>query len=401
MKIFDNLLNSITEKKAVIKFSLLIFLTEFVRGAYLNFIPLYSDNILKYSVAVVGAIISAYFLAETLSKIGVGWVLDRFNNRVVLVTGLLMSLVSLYLLKFIHSPILLILDGALNGLGFAPVWLIVLGYITTFPEEKRALSMGIVYSAWLVGLGLGGVLVNFLITKSYSFALNILIILWVVCVLIGLLIKEGIKSKERKKDIKSPVSILKEFANVKYLIPGMLLQTLSITILAPIIPIYLTNPDFIGISKNQYGIALAVLGIVTVISMIVFGAYAKRVGVERLFVFGLLFTSIGIIGMGNLVSTIAVFTFGLVIGISYSAVLPSWNVIMSNNIEKENKGVMWGGFSTIEGLGRALGSLAGGIISNRFNFHFSFNVSGIIIFILSIYYLIVNNRGILKHNDIN
>ncbi len=401
MKIIDNLSNNITEKKAVIKFSLLIFLTEFVRGAYLNFIPLYSDNMLKYSVAIVGAIICAYFLAETLSKIGVGWILDRFDNRVVLVTGLIMSLVSLYLLKFIHSPVLLILDGALNGLGFAPVWLIVLGYITTFPEEKRALSMGIVYSAWLAGLGLGGVLVNFLITKSYSFALNIIIILWVFCVLIGLLIKEGIKSKERNEVTKSPISILKEFTNAKYLVPGMLLQTLSITILAPIIPIYLTNPDFIGLSKNQYGIALAVLGIVTVISMIVFGAYAKRVGVERLFIFGLLFTSVAIIGMGNLESAIAVFIFGLVIGISYSAVLPSWNVIMSNNIGKENKGVMWGGFSTIEGLGRALGSLAGGLISNRFNFHFSFNVSGIIIFVLSIFYLIINNRGILKHNDTN
>jgi len=390
-------LNKIKNNKALVKFSLLIFFTEFVRGAYLNFIPLYSDHYLDYSVDTIGAVVCAFFLAETLSQIGVGWLLDRFNNRIILVVGLIISFFSILLLKFISSPIMLILEGALFGLGFAPVWIMVLGYVSKFDEQKRAFSMGIIYSAWLSGLGLGTVLLSFLVGRGYIFALNILIVLWGICVVFGSLIKEGIRKEDGHIDAKKSLEMTyNELKTKKYLIPGLLLQTLSISVLAPIIPIYLTSNKYVGLSTDYYGIALSVIGLITVLFMGYFGSLTKKVGINKLFIYGMFLTSFSILGMGNTKLLYIIMAFGIMLAISYSAILPAWNGILANNIREDIRGIMWGSFSTIEGLGRAIGALLGGLLGKNFNLHVSFNLSATAIFTLALYYLYLNRKKTLN-----
>lgn len=393
----DSLINKIGNNKAIIKFSLLIFLTEFVRGAYLNFIPLYSDYCLNYSVDTIGAVICALFLAETVSQIGIGWLLDRFSNRIILSVGLIISFVSLVLLKFIVSPIMLILDGAMFGLGFAPVWIIVLGYVSKFDEEKRSVSMGIVYSAWLSGLGLGSVLISFLVGRGYLFALNILIILWGFGVVFGSLIKEGIQKDDGHIDVILSLKMTyNELSTKKYLIPGLLLQTLSVSILAPIVPIYLTDSKYVNLSTDQYGIALSVIGLMTVFFMAFFGSLTKKIGINNLFIYGMFITTISILGMGNTKFIYVILFFGITLAMSYSAILPAWNGILAKNIREEIRGIMWGSFSTIEGIGRGFGSLIGGLLGKNFNLHFSFNLSAVLLFILATYYICLNKKKILN-----
>ncbi|MGE5473773.1 MAG: MFS transporter [Ignavibacteriales bacterium] len=391
------IIEKIKNNKALFKFCLLIFVTEFVRGAYLNFIPLYSDHILDYSVDTIGAVVCAFFLAETLSQIGIGWLLDRFNNRIILVSGLLISFVSLLALKFITSPIMLILEGALFGLGFAPVWIIVLGYVSKFDEHKRAVSMGMVYSSWLSGLGLGSVLLSFLVGRGYLSALNVLIILWIIGVIFGALIKEGIRKEDGHINAKMSLQMTyDELKAKKFLFPGLLLQTLSVSVLLPIIPIYVTSSKYVAISTDYYGIALSVIGIMTVIFMAFFGSLTKKIGTNKLFTYGLLVTSFSIIGMGNTKMMFVILFFGIMFAISYSAILPAWNGILAKNIREEIRGIMWGSFSTIEGLGRAIGSLLGGLLGSSFNLHVSFNLSAVMLFLLSIYYLYLSKKKILN-----
>jgi MFS family permease len=133
--------------------------------------------------------------------------------------------------------------------------------------------------------------------------------------------------------------------------------------------------------------------------MTVFGRLAKYFKPENLFSFGLLFTSVGILGIGNKLSVPLIITFALLLGLAYSAVLPSWNTIMSNNIDPSNKGLMWGGFSTIEGIGRALGPLSGGIVGKYFGLQFSFDFSGIILLGLALFYFYLNKNHMLRHQQ--
>jgi len=403
MTILKRIVGYLPADKGIIKFSILILLTEFVRGAYLNYTPLYINNVLEYKKEIIGAVECAFFLMETLTMIGLGWLLDRFNNRIILVSGLLISFISLLLLKFVYSPMFLILGGGMFGLGFAPVWLMILGYLTSFSEEKRAAGMGVIYAAWLVGLGLGSVTANFIAFRSYSLALYVMIALWAVCIAISLFIKEGIKNirkKEKENVSKSFIDILKEFANAKYLVPGMILQTFSVSILAPIVLIYLTDPKFVGLNLQQNGLTLAAIGGITVIFLTTFGRIAKSVGVEKLFIYGMLLASLGVFGIGNIATFVSVIIFGLMFAISYSAVLPAWNAILANNIRQDNKGLMWGGFSTIEGIGRAAGALIGGKIASDISMQFTFNLSATILLALAIFYFILNRKKMLRPNKI-
>ncbi len=388
-----------TGNAELIKFAALIALTEFVRGAYLNYLPLYSYNALILSEAIVGTVIFAYFFGETVSKIGIGWLLDRFNNRVILLSGLLLSLVSLYVFQFITSPVLLAVNGALIGLGFAPVWLVVLGYVSSMNEEKRASGVGMIYSAWLVGLGLGSVCVNFLISSlGYNFTLNILVGIWILCMILVLFIRKGMDSESEPKS-ETRLWYKEAFNDIRrtrYLSPGMFLQTLSITALAPVVPKFLTDTQYVGLEINQYGIVLGAIGMVTVILMLFFGKAAKVFKTENLFIFGLLSASVGVFGMGSLKNLMFILFFGLIIAVSYSVVLPAWYTILSGNVAKDNKGVMWGVFSTIEGIGRSVGPLLGGLLGSYISLHYAFYFSGIILLGLSLFYYFISKKGLLK-----
>lgn len=394
--ILNNVFSSNPNAKTIAKFTILIFFTEFVRGAYMTFLPLYTRNFLGYhNVDLAGIVIFAFFFIETLSQVWIGWILDRFNNRIVLIIGLFISFAALVVLKFISSPILLVLDAAMIGLGFAPVWIIVLGHVSTYSEEKRVSSMGIIYSAWLSGLGLGMVVISFIISRSFIYALNSLIVIWLFCALIGCFIYEGIERVHYDEfESSSFISALKEISGAKLLLPAMLLQTLSITLLIPIISIYFTGT--IGLTPDQYGYIEAIIGIIAVLSLALISRITSKFKVEKTFVLGLILTAIGIYSVGHITNIPFIIVFGVIAGISYSLILPSWYTIMSNNISTTNKGLTWGIFSTLEGIGRSLGPLIGGIIGERFAFQTSFSVSALVLIGLAVFYSILNKRNLLR-----
>ena len=240
----------------------------------------------------------------------------------------------------------------------------------------------------MTGLGLGTVLVSYLVNLSFMFALNVLIGIWILCMIISIFINEDIKSNKNINLKNSFVDALKELRNISYVIPGMTLQTLSITILVPLIPKFFIGKAFLGLSKLQYGLVLAAVGGLIVVSMIIFGKLSKKIKVENMLIYGLLFTSIGIFALGNSRYLYFVMFFAIIAGISYSAVLPSWNAIVSSSLSKDNKGIMWGMVSTLEGLGRAVGPLIGGILGSYVSMRFSFSICSLIIFVLSAYYYI-------------
>ncbi|MGB9903923.1 MAG: MFS transporter, partial [Desulfotomaculales bacterium] len=101
---------------------LLLFLTEFARGAFFfTFLPFWTVNYLGFSVTVVGFAVSAQYLTETLFKTFAGWQFDRLGKP-VLVGGLTLSFLSLLALKQWPAPAVLVACAGLFGLGFSPLW---------------------------------------------------------------------------------------------------------------------------------------------------------------------------------------------------------------------------------------------------------------------------------------
>lgn len=60
--------------------AIILFFVEFVRGAALiSFIPIYGKNTLHINLAIIGTAITAHYLTDTILKMGIGYLLDRFS----------------------------------------------------------------------------------------------------------------------------------------------------------------------------------------------------------------------------------------------------------------------------------------------------------------------------------
>jgi MFS family permease len=168
----------------LIPYAILLFLVEFVRGAYLiSYLPAYAVDQLGFPVSVVGIAVSVHYLADNIVKSFVGYLLDRYSVRLIVSTGMFVSLAGLWIMQDVHSGWILIVAAAILGIGGSPVWLVCLSRVQ---EDKRAAQMGVLYTVWLAGLGLGPVLINFLLDRSDSLSFWLLFFMWMIACFLSL-----------------------------------------------------------------------------------------------------------------------------------------------------------------------------------------------------------------------
>ena len=128
-----------------VRYALILFIGEFVRGAIiLSLLPLYG---LDYWV--VGVAVTAHYATDTVSKLGVGYLVDRFSSRLMVTSGLILAIVSICLMYYFPIPWLIIAASALLGLGISPVWIACLAMVK---DSQRATQMGFLYTLWLAGM---------------------------------------------------------------------------------------------------------------------------------------------------------------------------------------------------------------------------------------------------------
>ena len=132
-------------------FAVILFIVEFVRGAALiSFLPIFGEKTLGLSLNIIGIALTAHYLTDTLLKMAIGYLLDRFSIRFVVHLGLLISLCGIVLFQFAYLPWVFIAAAALYGVGISPIWIVCL---TKVSEEHRATQMGFLYTIWFVGIG--------------------------------------------------------------------------------------------------------------------------------------------------------------------------------------------------------------------------------------------------------
>ncbi len=95
--------------------------------------------------------------------------------------------------------------------------------------------------------------------------------------------------------------------------------------------------------------------------------------------------------------------FAFMLGLSYSAVLPAWNAVLSYFVPEDQKGTGWGVLSGIEGLGIMIGPFIGGWISSQYTNVATISISIAMMAVLALFYLLlpqnklVSAGGTLQH----
>jgi MFS family permease len=378
-------LNKVSFSPALIRFAAILFVVEFVRGAFLvSFLPSYAVEHLGLTISLVGVIISVHYFSDTVVKIFAGYLLDRFSMRIILQLGLLIAFVGLWAMYNIHTPWVLVVSAAVFGIGVSPIWIICLSQVN---EDNRAEQMGLLYTLWLAGLGLGPVAINFLIDKSYSLSFWLISALWIIGGVLSLGVSTVKQSQLISIPVKEQVSMFWSRLRIMGpLFPGMILQTMGASMLLPILPNFAAK--HLGLSHADYSFMLIVGGIATIICLIPMGRLSDRFGGKWFMIVGFSAFAIVLYGLTVVTSFNSALVIAVLLGFSYAAVLPAWNALLAHFIPKEQKGVGWGLFSSLEGIGIIAGPVVGGWIAVQYNDSWTVLTSALLFIAIAMFYLI-------------
>lgn len=374
---------------------LVLGLFEFVRGALvLSLLPLYGQDAAGFGLGVIGTAISLQYLADNMCRIPAGWVNDRFGGKGLILAGILMSSLGIYLMYARWNVTVFFIGAVVFGLGVAPVWPVVIaGVASRKPLEQMGEALSKVFVAWLIGGGLGPVVINFIVGRSFGYSFMVL----AGAMFIALISAFWSDFHRPEKLGHSPFStheFIQEFISLRIIYPGMFAQTMSLGILMPIVAIYARL--VFGLDAAHFNLFLIGGGAFTVLLLVPAGRVADRMGVKPPLIGGLVVASISLFLLPEQKTITNVLLLGALIGIAYSFILPSWNGLLARVVSPEKRGTMWAFFMTIEGLGMAAGAYISGIVWENFGHGSPFFVSAMVLAVMALFYSLGNVDNLVK-----
>ncbi|TJY44070.1 MFS transporter [Cohnella pontilimi] len=369
------------------RLAVLLFLMEWVRGAFLiAFLPEYAVSRLGFDLSLIGLAVSVHYLSDTLIKGFVGALLDRFSAKVVLHAGFLLAMTAFALMMFTHAGWILIAASCLLGIGFSPVWLVCLSQVQ---EENRASQMGVLYIYWLAGLGLGPVLLNFVMDLGDQAAMLVLTAAFAA----GWLVVR--KTEVPISSISLQMMPMRQQLNqlwhgikgAGFLLPGMLLQTTAGGMLVPFLTVFAT--ERLGLTHSEFSAVMMTGGAFAVVSMVPMGKLFDSFGGKWFLVAGFGAIAAALARLCFAQSFGEAVALAIVIGCSYAALLPAWNALMARHVPQESQGAGWGILTSIEGAGVVVGPLLGSWLAAGGHTAAPFWTSAVLLGFISLFYLVV------------
>jgi len=402
----------------VIKLILIMFLVEFVKGALLiTFLPIYLDNELGVKALVIGWTLAAQYLGDNLLRTPIGWVIDQIGYRASMLGGVVVTLGAITLVATTSSYLWIIIGCALLGIGTAPLWPCVITATTEIAGEKsRGMIMGVVYMAWLSGVGLGPFVITFFLGHQHHYpsAFRFLIFSMILVVVLAFILP----SRMQQLKMRTPMNLLKKglapsngilriekrwrkianyFIAVRrsltmspLMFPAMFAQTFALGLLTPILTLYFLL--VLGLSGNQFRFFLLAGGLFTVLFMIPVGKLVDRWGSKWFLNSGFLLSSLMLSVFSFTRSIPWLYLIVALLGIGYALIIPAWNSLIASAIPPERRGAVWGFFLTIEGMGTTIGPIVSGKMWDDLGPHAPFITSGCVLFGLLLIHLYISRN---------
>lgn len=369
---------------ALTRLAVALFLMEWIRGAFLiTFLPSYAVTRLGFDLSIIGVAVSVHYLSDTIVKVMVGYLLDRFNAKLILNIGFILAIAGIGLMMSTHLGWVLLMASGLLGVGFSPIWIVCMSQVK---EESRASQMGLIYVFWLAGLGLGPVVLNFIMDIGDNAAMLTLIgavaLAWLVLV---------------KADISVPATPIRNipiqvqwsglWSRIKsagFLLPGMLLQTTAAGMLVPFLTLYAVH--HLGLSRSELSIIMISGAAIAVLAMIPMGKFYDAVGGKWFLVFGFGVFGGGLYWLTYTRSFTEAMIIAMLMGLAYAVLLPAWNALLSRYVPEDAQGTGWGVISTLEGAGVVAGPLVGSWLAKIGNISLPFWASAVLFGCISLVY---------------
>jgi len=362
-------------------------LCEFARGALLFFIlPIYVHATLGLPTDIVGYAIAAHYICDTGLRSLSGWCVDKFGQRITVLSGVMIGWVGLWVIAQAHHQTFVILGSSLLGMGMSSVWPAVISRVTSgLLTDQYATAMSGVMMAWLVGAGGGAVSMGWLLGDSVKRGFGALLGVWLIAIVLVPIVMQGYVHQAHLKQRLRFRDVSREVKTLGLLFPGMFVQTFAMGLLLPVFVLYARFE--LGLNGQTYSYLLMTAGAATVILQFPIGRFVDKYGYKLFLVTGFGMASLVIPMLIQLQALWEIFVGVCLLGASYALILPSWNSVLAQSVSERQRAVMFGIFMTIEGLGMAVGPLVGGTLWRVVSPVAPFYAASIILLVMSGFYI--------------
>lgn len=344
---------------------------------------------------LAGFTIAIYSLANTFGNMLSGIWTDRKGAYVVLMSGLLLSSVSLVLYQFVEDATTLltvrVIHGFVAGL-IVPAAFTLSANATANDRQGRkvALTGSFVGLAAIIGPAFSGILAS---VTSVPTVFQVVACLGLIVTLIAFPLRRQravAPKQERTKRTLRPAKA----SRLAYV--GAFLLMFSQGGLAFLLPLHVAS---LGFDSRLSGTLLSTFGIVAVLVFVLpTNRLADRVDVVKLTALGigLLGVSQSLIGwsdtQGMLYGVLGLY------GVGFAILFPAINQLLIQSTTQENRGKSYGYFYAFFSLGTVFGSTLLGALP--FQIAFQFQVTALVLIGASLIYVGLARRIDFKHEDV-
>jgi DHA1 family multidrug resistance protein-like MFS transporter len=345
-------------------------------------VPLFAQD-LGAGAMMVGFINSAFLLTSGVFSFPFGLLADRVGRKLVVSAGLIISLVTSFLLAVSAAPWHLLIIYLFFGLGLAAIGPTLMAYVADLsPPSQLGSSYGAytlaIYTGMSLGPGLGGWLADWL-----GFRLLFVI----AAVLVGLVFLMAVVFLPSSRHLphlasaaSQPTTSWRELLRHRPLL-GCWLITLGgcfgLGAFVTFAPLYMKAQN---LSVRDIGLVFALQAAVNAISRLPFGRLSDRLGrrwVQAIVGFLLLGASLVAFGLattllGFLLATTAL---GLAMSLGFTPV----GALIAEVVPSTDRGLAMGGYNTCIYLGMMISSALMGVVIGWLGYTWSYALMGLIV----------------------
>ena len=362
----------------VLRVAVVIGLAELGFATVIPLLPLHLTERLGASVKMVGFVVAAFALTETILKTAWGSVADRLGRRPMIITGLVVSSIAPLLMSVLRQAWLFIPLRVIDGAGSSALWPAASAIIAdTTPPHRRATAMGVLNMFFLAGLAFGPTLGLFVVGFSGSYTAGFYlaaIVLLVAAVVAAFTLRGlghthlppsdidvvGYHGTAPNPELEAVVEETRRAPLLGVMLVVAFVQMFGAGLLAPILVIYAKR--IVGLSEQLIGTLFLVLMLAVALASLVSGHLADRWGKMRSVSLGMVLGSLGLwlLPLSPRLSLLAV--SAVLLGVSYALSTPAWHALISELAPPGRIGLALGASQTAQGLGLVLGPLLGGLM---------------------------------------
>lgn len=355
------------------------------------------DDPFNVSESTVALVLSVYLLSTSVAMPFIGFLIDKYGRKTVLVPCLLINGVFGGLCSIAPSFEVLLVFRAIQGIGIAgmsPVAMTLIGDLYRGLSRTKAMgylsavmSIGGITSP-IIGGGLAALAWNY---PFYFYLLNLPLALFVWLWLPS----PEVEAKGLKEYLKPFVESFKDLRVVAVLLSGYLTFFLLYAVVT-YLPFILTEEPY-GFSTFVAGIIIGVQGISIAIISINADKLEKIISSKRLILLGFFLHGLAIIWLPYEYPLASMFIFLFVFGVGRGFVMPQINTLITKLAPEKGIGGLVAVFNTLRFIGMGTSPVVLGIIRDFADLKAVFLFSAALAFIAALIGLMAGNihRGII------